>query len=449
MIRVEIDVKNIPGALLLTVDELKEAAAFVSILKAAADPLSKHLGEQFSPQAQQLVADHDNSPLSEASLKLLVEELNKRLQDPAFYQKKRFAGVVPTRDTLFTALLKELDPKGDKLVRLNRLLLEEAYPEHIAKSPRAEWDAWNTLAEEETANIIKSWEDWKDDLDNWRKTKVGDEPEFKPAWQAFVWKGIRDWMMEYVFHGKCAYCETPEVGYIADAEHFRPKGRLENNSIKTFDIDGKTEIIHPGYFWLAYRWENLLPSCNTCNRYGGKKEAFPVGKTHVAVRHITDKKELQKLIHQKTQSAKINGVFFLEPEDLDAFEDRLLLHPCFDRPEKHVHFEVDGKAMPRPGSKLGQPSIDVFDLNEKNKKRRRNQIQNVDFALYMTKLTAAVPNLAKMKSVAEEIAREYFKGDRPYGAAVFDYIRFMNGNGVYNPDTLLKDTPFFSKNGSV
>ncbi|MGL6410985.1 hypothetical protein ACSZMR_13460 [Aeromonas veronii] len=58
-----------------------------------------------------------------------------------------------------------------------------------------------------------------------------------------------------LFHGKCAYCESNiKSVQPTDIEHFRPKGRV---------ADCPT---HPGYWWLAAQWDNLLPSCIDCNR---------------------------------------------------------------------------------------------------------------------------------------------------------------------------------------
>lgn len=58
-----------------------------------------------------------------------------------------------------------------------------------------------------------------------------------------------------LFHGKCAYCES-KINSVqpTDVEHFRPKSRVA--SCPT----------HPGYWWLAANWDNLLASCIDCNR---------------------------------------------------------------------------------------------------------------------------------------------------------------------------------------
>jgi hypothetical protein len=85
-----------------------------------------------------------------------------------------------------------------------------------------------------------------------------------------------------VFHGKCAYCESYVIGaQYGDLDHFRPKGRVCENS-KTVNIksaSGKT-IPHPGYYWLAYDYKNLLPSCIICNRIRINEAGQRIGKWH-------------------------------------------------------------------------------------------------------------------------------------------------------------------------
>ena len=90
---------------------------------------------------------------------------------------------------------------------------------------------------------------------------------YTDPYQAAVDEGMQsrviDKLNEWYF-GKCAYCER---FYKLDVEHFRPKGELrgEDNSITS----------NTGYYWLGYEWSNLLPSCISCNRDGGKGSKFP------------------------------------------------------------------------------------------------------------------------------------------------------------------------------
>ncbi|WP_114835626.1 hypothetical protein U0027_04510 [Agrobacterium tumefaciens] len=60
-------------------------------------------------------------------------------------------------------------------------------------------------------------------------------------------------MLRGLFHGKCAYCEKFIEKGMSEVEHYRPKGAVEGTN-------------HPGYWWLAYKWSNLLPTCPGCNK---------------------------------------------------------------------------------------------------------------------------------------------------------------------------------------
>jgi uncharacterized protein (TIGR02646 family) len=77
---------------------------------------------------------------------------------------------------------------------------------------------------------------------------------------------------------KCCFCES-KIGHISygDVEHFRPKaGWVQENE----------SINKPGYYWLAYEWDNLLLSCQLCNQRF-KKNLFPlVDATTRVVSHI-------------------------------------------------------------------------------------------------------------------------------------------------------------------
>jgi uncharacterized protein (TIGR02646 family) len=156
--------------------------------------------------------------------------------------------------------------------------------------------------------------------------------------------------LEELFHDKCAYCES-RVSAVADwdVEHFRPKGKVAER-------DG-----HPGYYWLAYEWSNLYPSCSHCNQRrkdrprwgdlqyagsGGKMDQFPL----------------------EDESSRA-----LSPDDDLGTEARLLLDPCADRPEEHLRYTVDGQVVAVVGSRKAEVSIDVFHLR---RRRLRDQRRN-------------------------------------------------------------------------
>lgn len=69
-------------------------------------------------------------------------------------------------------------------------------------------------------------------------------------------------------NGKCAFCEQNIVSLShGDVEHYRPKGGYSQNE--------KDDLHKPGYYWLAYEWNNLLLVCEICNRRH-KKNYFPL-----------------------------------------------------------------------------------------------------------------------------------------------------------------------------
>ena len=69
-------------------------------------------------------------------------------------------------------------------------------------------------------------------------------------------------------HEKCCFCESKvtDVAY-GDVEHFRPKAGYRQT--------GTDPLGRPGYYWLAYVWENLFFSCQLCNqRFKASRATF-------------------------------------------------------------------------------------------------------------------------------------------------------------------------------
>ncbi|MBI3592774.1 MAG: hypothetical protein HY099_04765 [Nitrospirae bacterium] len=118
--------------LLLNTRDIKDTDSLVLKLRDPKDPLSKYLREQFSSDTRRLIDGYDRFDYSAQAIKgVLVNELNQVLNAHNFYDKQRFAHITLTEET---QLLIRQNPKGMERIRLNRLLLEEAYPDEIAKS---------------------------------------------------------------------------------------------------------------------------------------------------------------------------------------------------------------------------------------------------------------------------------------------------------------------------
>ncbi|NJL27205.1 MAG: hypothetical protein HC897_04605 [Thermoanaerobaculia bacterium] len=141
---------------------------------------------------------------------------------------------------------------------------------------------------------------------------------------------------EAPFYGKCAYCEAPVADYQhGDVDHFRPKAGVTDEHDRP--------VPHPGYYWLAYDWRNLLPTCTRCNQpaeNGGQK----IGK------------------HMRFP---VEGSHALRPAEV-ASEKPLLIHPGSDRPEddpaRHLRVNAMTGLMAHT-SERGRLCIEIFGLN--------------------------------------------------------------------------------------
>jgi orotate phosphoribosyltransferase len=117
---------------IFSLDDLVNLALLASKLKQPADAVSSFLKDQLSPATLTALANYqisgaDEVPLQEA----LVEDLNMIIHGPSIYDARRFAGVTLRPKT---KQLLAREPKGDALSRLNRLLLEDAYPLELSRN---------------------------------------------------------------------------------------------------------------------------------------------------------------------------------------------------------------------------------------------------------------------------------------------------------------------------
>lgn len=178
----------------------------------------------------------------------------------------------------------------------------------------------------------------------------------KPSFKTYRKNSVKT-QLYALFHGKCAYCETfyPAVAPV-DVEHYRPKGGVGEDAV------------HPGYWWLAMDWENLLPSCIHCNRLN--EHVTPVLSTQL-VELRADGAGFSK--QRRVTTGKGNHFPILgrraTPSSRDfSAECALLLDPCRDNPKEHLTFHVDrkmliGLVLPKPHDGAGLPqSVSTDDL---------------------------------------------------------------------------------------
>lgn len=93
-------------------------------------PLSQHLLSRFSPETREMLGEYYASIDPPAALKIaLADDLNRVLRGEALYEEARFAEVNLSDQTWEQIAAR---PTGAALLRLNRVLLEEAYPNRFA-----------------------------------------------------------------------------------------------------------------------------------------------------------------------------------------------------------------------------------------------------------------------------------------------------------------------------
>ena len=259
----------------------------------------------------------------------------------------------------------------------------------IVEPSSAEWLDWKERCIEATETLTAHW-----------------SPGVKLAFNTALYSEMKRIMLGF-FHGKCAYCEalitTDQHG---DVEHFRPKGAVTDDDHQPVNIhDSKGNFYpHPGYFWLAYEWTNLLPSCVLCNQPStdkngkqGKRNRFPV---------------------------RFHNIMW--PQDPSA-EGPLLINPMLVDPALHFQFDQttgrligitdEGKKCDEVFNLNGREGImearrDVYDavlarLGDALEARKNDNIkkidQHVDFIL-RHKRGEAEYAVAGRKAIADHVA---------------------------------------------
>lgn len=139
-------------------------------------------------------------------------------------------------------------------------------------------------------------------------------------------------------HNKCCFCENKDFDDLAygDVEHFRPKGRYQQGEGDPYE--------YPGYYWLAYEWDNLFFACQVCNS-SYKRNYFPIRNPEKRQRNHHD--------------------------PVEALDEVLLIDPAIEDPQEHIGFR---KEIPYAKTQKGEASIAAFGLDriELNEKRRRH-----------------------------------------------------------------------------
>ena len=190
---------------------------------------------------------------------------------------------------------------------------------------------------------------------------------------------------------KCCFCEALfDANYIGDVEHYRPKGAIGS---------GKTKIM-PGYYWLAYNWDNLYYACADCNQYR-KRTSFPL---------VDDTKRARD--HHGTISN----------------EDPLILDPGGPRdPRDHIRFNED---VPTWTSAAGRETIRHLGLDREALCRdRRKHLLLIQTMLKCILLIQSDERPEAIECVrdAREHLSKYLNEKSEYSSATRDFLAPFHG----------------------
>ncbi|UWY29258.1 hypothetical protein N4T20_04835 [Flavobacterium sp. TR2] len=124
--------------------------------------------------------------------------------------------------------------------------------------------------------------------------------------------------LDCIQKNKCCYCETKSTRSNSDVEHFRPKA--------AYSSVFKGKSMYPGYFWLAYDWDNLFLACQVCNQIF-KNDFFPI-------------------VDENTR-AQVNDFNIRN-------ESSLFIHPSNDDPENEIEYR---ESIPFGKTEKGKKTI--------------------------------------------------------------------------------------------
>ena len=200
---------------------------------------------------------------------------------------------------------------------------------------------------------------------------------------------VRNTLLE-AQHRKCCYCESKfRANYPGAVEHFRPKGAVQQ--------ERSQEREYPGYYWLAYGWENLLVSCFWCNStYKGA--LFPLSNPEARSRSHRD--------------------------DVEA-EHPLLVDPASEDPRQHIRFR--GSAS-EPLTKRGRETIRVLGLDRDDlEEARREWLEILDVLRETVRLGERVGE--ERVERAQSILQHAVRPDAKYSSMARYFLEPNNGQG--------------------
>ena len=125
------------SATTLATGDITAPEAFAVKLTKGSDAVSVFLRSQLQASVKADLATYSiSNETAKAVISAFVKDINQVIAGPSIYAQARFRNVKLRPETL--QLIKR-NPSGEQLARLNKLLLEDAYPAELAKSSTASW----------------------------------------------------------------------------------------------------------------------------------------------------------------------------------------------------------------------------------------------------------------------------------------------------------------------
>lgn len=194
--------------------------------------------------------------------------------------------------------------------------------------------------------------------------------------------------LERAQHGKCCYCEVLiEKPYAhSHVEHWRPKAYSKQSR--------DAEELRPGYYWLAYNWDNLFLSCHFCNS-SNKGNLFPLSNPDDRARN--------------------------HHADLTAERPLLLKPDGAEDPRGHIEFNEE---VPVGKTPEGRKTVETLGLARKEHEVRLRLLDQLKSCRKVVATYCNDPSAAALEFVAEArgIIARAIRPEAPFSAMAMAFV---------------------------
>ena len=249
---------------------------------------------------------------------------------------------------------------------------------------------------DDTGRPIKPDAHWLARADKATRLAIKDGTKHEVKDSVYAHKEVKK-ALEALFHDKCAYCETKLTAPSDwEVEHFRPKGRVA-------EVDD-----HPGYYWLAYTWDNLYASCQHCNQRRRDRPRWQDSRELDA----RGKADQFPLIDERNRAKSSR-------DDITA-EGPILIDPCRDDPEEYLGYDLTGEVFPLVSNPRGEVTIDVLHLSRRRLRVARREVVSTVSRLLNLMSADTVTNA--LRTELQGLLDDHYKADNCQYAGVARYV---------------------------